>query len=84
MLVYLVCAAMKKRVVVGKLLDGTSDGSPFWRANLTDEQLGLKVLRFLADHVGKEVMVSSEHAVDAMDDLADYRAVDNEYGDPLF
>jgi hypothetical protein len=62
---HLLCRTCKERTCLGKWLRYESDvGFGFWRGGLTDEQLGLKTLNFLARHVDHDILLLSDGEYD--------------------
>jgi hypothetical protein len=56
----LLCRTCKERTCLGKWLRYENDvGFGFWRGGLSDEQLGLRTLNFLARHVNHDILLLS-------------------------
>jgi|GEM_PF-6264342 len=63
---HLLCRTCKVQTCLGKWLRHEEDdlGFGFWRGGLTDEQLGLRTLNFLARHVNHDILLLSDGEYD--------------------
>jgi hypothetical protein len=78
---HLICRTCKEQFCLGKWLRVDGVGFGFWRGTLEYEQLGLKVLNFLARHTNHQVQVLSDAQFDEQsltEPLYDYRDVEDE------
>ncbi len=82
---YILAVDSKEFIFLGKLIKD-ADGKPanFWIPDLTDQELGQMVVKFLAKHLSEQIIVIADHVACSMDDFEQYRRANADYGDPNF
>ena|SRR5215469_5835523 len=83
----LMCRTCKEKTCVGKWLRTNASlrtnggGFGFWRGNVSYEELGLKVLHFLARHTNHDILMLSDGQYDKLSETEpfhEYRNVEDE------
>jgi len=74
----LLCHDCKVRTCLGKWLrEESNEGFGFWRGGLTFEELGLKTLQFLAQHMNHHIGIVTSGEMDRKN-FWEYRAVEDD------
>jgi hypothetical protein len=63
---HLICCTCKQQTCIGKWLRKDARGFGFWRGGVSYEELGLKVLNFLAQHTNHDVRMLSDGKYDEL------------------